>query len=643
LPWRVEMPNKNSSTRVESWHISKLINAFNDTYEGKTKLEMPPFQRGIVWSPTEQSKLIRSLKLGYPIGSLLFYKRSADSKGIEINLLIDGLQRTTAIREYQKQPLSFMEIQDIDLPLSKLKNSILSTNIDDNIEQTFDQAIIQWMRQTKNLEAVAGFDAVGLANALNEKLEFPERFSLKDHKTLESIRIFIQEIKNECDISEIDIPILFFEGPEVFLPDIYEKINANGTKLSKYEIFAASWINQEVEIRNESVIEAIRLRYYALMTQKNISINGVKADGTPEKLSLFDYFFGLGKKLADEFPLLFGGNDDPTSMESVAFTLATVCFKLPLSQMKNLPEKLNRNENKKIKMDDFEAAVLESARFVTNTLTPFIGIKLNSESATSGTTHTDLQISSMVARAFCGKYVLGTWEQRDGADNDRQLLTKCLPQHYLADILQQNWRGSGDARLFQMVWEVIDPENIDQANLRPSPYYLRNISKTEFNTIFNQWFDDQIRLNQRARSYITGAARTFLKFIYSDVVTVNAEQKNFFELDHIFPVSRLAELARNDDGGWPISAISNLALFDWKTNREKSKLDLVQYLNRVEETDRSKKKESIEKYLFQSVDSSAIPIGSDGKDILTLEEFLVFLTNRFEIMKKLIISTIHSN
>lgn len=634
------MVNKVGRTRVESWHVSKLTAAFSSAYEGKTRLEMPPFQRGVVWSPTKQAELVRSLKIGFPIGSLLFYKKAPDQTGVEVNLLIDGLQRTTAVRDYTRSPLAFMTLDDVQSHVVRnLESAFLQAAGERELRGDIDEVIAQWMLKTRTLEPSDGFDLYGLVNTLNSTL-CPDDPVHPDESLAKAIHTFLKAVSTECDISTIEIPVLFYEGSDADLPDIFERINATGTKLSKYEIFAASWVNQDIVITNARVLEAIRRRYYALMTSENISVNGVKADGTPERLSLFDYLFGLGKLLTDDYPLLFGGNDDPTAMESVGFALATVCHRLPLSQMHQLPKVMDRDAADRIVPTEFESALLESAQYVVDVLSPFIGLKLNSESANSSGLHTDLQIASMVARVFSGRYVPGTWEERDGAEADRVTLRTSLPQHYLVDVLQQNWRGSGDHRLYQMVWDSTEGEGPAEKVLLPSRHYLRPFGSGEFDRILDQWFGEQVQLNQRSRSYVTAQARAFLKYIYSDIVTVNAENKQTFELDHIFPVSRLVERAKADEDGWPISAVANLALFDWLTNREKSKMDLMQYLARVEPGERDKKRAAVSKYLFLSPESATIPTDQVGNDALSREQYLGFLATRFKKMKSLAFDTL---
>jgi hypothetical protein len=67
---------------------------------------LPEFQRGYVWNRDQVRGLMRSLYLGYPVGSLLVWETEADpgsvrgqagsSVGVRL-LLLDGQQRVTSL------------------------------------------------------------------------------------------------------------------------------------------------------------------------------------------------------------------------------------------------------------------------------------------------------------------------------------------------------------------------------------------------------------------------------------------------------------------------------------------------------------------------------------------------------------------
>ena len=80
----------------------------------------------------------------------------------------------------------------------------------------------------------------------------------------------------------------------------------------------------------------------------------------------------------------------------------------------------------------------------------------------------------MVARLAASRFDLSKGKIQSGWDADWKLLRTTLPQHYLFDALQANWRGAGDTRLFNMTWEG------ESKKLKPSGAYLRKISRKEW-------------------------------------------------------------------------------------------------------------------------------------------------------------------
>src|SRR5690625_975966 len=637
------MSKKLGNTRVERRTVSQLVREFQPGTDSTVRLQMPAFQRGIVWSREKQSELIRSLKRGFPVGSLLFYKRPEHQGGYSTYLLIDGLQRTTAIRNYQVRPLEYTEVADLqDSVVDGFITAYIEASGSDIGADNVKSAIQHWMRDTGTLDIQNGFDATGLIMYVKDHLN--QDVQLGDNSLLSAARGLVAEIDRECDISGIEIPVLLYEGDEEHLPLIFERINTQGTTLTKYEIYAASWVDQETHVQNEKVKDAIRNRYFDMLSNDNIDIDGVRQDGTPNSLSLFDYLFGLGKHLVERFPRLFRESSDRSSMEAVAFSLATVVHGRPLSRMRKLPEFFERTHGGSGKVDptQFEEAVLEAAEFVDATLKPYISLKLNSSRMRSA--HTELQITSMIARVACAKYLPATWEERPEAVDELKALRQTLPQHYLVDVLLENWRGSGDSRLFEWVWERDESgKSGDSAATTPSRRYLQHYSRERLNSIFDQWFEDQVQLRQRSRAYVTASARAFLRFVYADIVTVKEEGTETFELDHVFPVSRLVNSVPDSDEGWPISAVSNLALFDWRTNREKSKLDLVQYLDRLDGEQREVKRVAVERFLMLPVSEAVIPRDETGDDVLDREYVEDFIRQRFQVMKERAIETLSSS
>jgi hypothetical protein len=171
--------------------------------------------------------------------------------------------------------------------------------------------------------------------------------------------------------------------------------------------------------------------------------------------------------------------------------------------------------------------------------------------------------------------------------------------------------------------------------------YLYDIPLEELNQALDVWFTDQLQRNQKERASVRSVDKLFLKFVYSDVVTVFDSADKTFELEHLFPVSRLAEIVRDEEEGWPISAISNLALFESKLNREKSKKTISEYLAEIPDADvRASKEAEISRYLLCDVSAVSISQDPNGRDSLSRDAYESFLRSRFEEMKRLALKTL---
>lgn len=92
----------------------------DETTDGK-KIVVPMFQRGERWKADQEKTFIDSLLKGYPIGTMLFYKRIENAR--EVYLLIDGLQRGNTIRKYMEDPTQFFNVRNI------LKNIKFATRV----------------------------------------------------------------------------------------------------------------------------------------------------------------------------------------------------------------------------------------------------------------------------------------------------------------------------------------------------------------------------------------------------------------------------------------------------------------------------------------------------------------------------------
>jgi len=158
-------------SKVETWTVSELVDASSLNPKGRRKVTIPKFQRRLVWPPGKQAELIDSIKMGYPIGSFLMYE-DAEADGSKLSYkLIDGLQRTQALRRYCNQPASSFRKTDLSKALLDIIASQLHllTDIDclsKSSLRLLRDGILHWIWDGRGFHASDGWSIESLTHRI---------------------------------------------------------------------------------------------------------------------------------------------------------------------------------------------------------------------------------------------------------------------------------------------------------------------------------------------------------------------------------------------------------------------------------------------------------------------------------------------
>jgi hypothetical protein len=606
---------------------------------GMYEIRIPVFQRGIVWNDSQKKKLIESIKLGYPVGSLMAYQtfeERANGEHKPVWSLIDGLQRTSTIIEYLDKPFKIADPSLFYTPehLGEISSILFPEDPVSRISDLTNE-LNAWLSAIGTNDAESGFHAGKLQQHLVEKLF--DNVHLNAEKSLQLINYlpekFFAHINREIGkIEDATLPFIVYRGHEDQVPEIFERINTQGMKLSKYETFAATWTYKKVEIDSDDIKEKIRRKYAALEEQGYV-ISGISGDSRDlNDFNLFEYLFGLGKVLTEKHPLIFRASEDDSDPVPLSFVLATVSFKLPISKMKELAAKLGEvYAGNSINLSAFENALRISCSEVEESLRGFLKIKLNSRSREKQfIPHSDNQIFSYIARYLIERFDPdNNWSERQGSRASE--LLKNIPKFYVLDILNGTWSGSGDSRLFRMTWTGGDASGV------PSGDYLNPPQIEEWDTTLESWHNRELSKLQKERSGNTVEAKLLLKFLYQDVMTVVQNETWTFDIEHLWSVEKLKNLviSTNSDG-WPIGAFSNLALLEKDINQTKGSVMLGDYQKSPESAD-------LQSHTWEQIQKLVIwpPIASlTFEKSLTKETYLDFCKTRFSELKKILLKEV---
>lgn len=552
------MSSIRNAVDIDIWPVSKLLDAVSSNPSGIGRVTIPEYQRRLVWSKAKRKALIDSIKQGFPFGSILLYENIA--KGQEISdgrryyNLIDGLQRTQALMSYVEYQNGYFERADLSDDFVD-EVAIELRNTTDEYKDRIRKTVVDWVKGRKSYDAQDGWRTESLVQALIDNvLRYAKESGLykevyfefnNNERLMRCLGRFLDEVSGEVKIVlDAKIPVLVFTGVSKQLPEIFERLNSKGTALSRYEIFAAQWIDKRREIANPEIIEAIWKKYEALEEEGfTLDVAEDAQDDSAKRsreYTLFDYLFGLGQYLSDKFPRLFKPSKDDRP-SSAGFNLATACVGLPISEMADLPSRVAN-----LNLTELEGCVIESVRFVDGILKPVLDAK-RTKSRPHSIYHSELMIVSMIATAFQVRYSLDDLSDNPESKPDRQKLKKHLPMHYLYDILHDDWRGSGDSKLHDAV-----------RTLR----YLISSPPTEarWRQVLDDWyFSTQIDYvhDESSKRHIRESRSEYLllKYIFSRRLA----SADSYHVEHIVPVDNLkARMQHGED--WPMNTVGNLAL-----------------------------------------------------------------------------------
>ncbi|MCY4537671.1 MAG: DUF262 domain-containing protein [Chloroflexi bacterium] len=618
--------------KVETWTVSELIDATSLNPRGNRKVTIPEFQRRLVWSPSKQMALIDSIKMGYPIGSLLMYKVEGSDGNKETYKLIDGLQRTQSLRNYASHPNQSFSKSDLPGDLMSIVASQLNflSDVDCLSKRSMNllrDVIVKWIWDGQGFQEADGWSINSLTNTIILKVLGLEEDTYEFYKagkellakkTLyrEPILELLDAIKMESDITGAEVPILIYTGASSELPTVFSLLNSQGTSLTRYEIYAAKWLDHRQPIDNPNIIDAIWKKYAEL--EKHGFDLDVSTEAPNEQsrrnrnYTLFEYLFGLGQHLSHDYPRLFKSVevDKPSS---VGFNLMSACLEGGVvdKDMRKLPERIRG-----LQLQTLEKYLLESTDFVNSLLMPILSMQRKGQTKTPYI-HGEMQIISMIASAFRVRYNQNNLSELAGWQESRDTLATNLPMYFLYDILRESWRGSGDSNLHDII--------SNQLYLTSPP------TQSGWMYELDAWFDYNVNKRKHTKRYIKDdySEHLLLRYIYAQKLKI-AET---YLVEYIVPASQLlAPPSFYSKNKGPINTIGNFALVAEEDHTDMGDQTFVEYLNRRQGTGAirgpGRYYDELKQYQNLLICSADI-LPSE----LTQESFERFLRQRFKLLK----------
>ena len=604
-----------ASCTCENWTLEDLANALQDMHKDNKTIAVPMFQRGKRWNRRQQESFIDSLIKGFPVGTMLFYETF--EHGHQTYILVDGLQRGNSIKTYMNNPTDFFYDSNISDAFCKNVLELIDAGYStDNCNKvrTILTNFIKQQKTFKNLQYYepakliseafdAGYACIGGLIEVIGKF-FDERQSLYDQ------------------IALTVIPVIVYHGAEENLPEIFDRINSQGTPLDQYEVYAAAWpVNKRFAVSNEAIVEAAIKKYDAFVAD-GFSIHGYDREAmrTSKKVNAFEYLFGLSKYLTVKYDLLgFNKSLADDTVNPLGFELVNACLN-DTDRIKTLYQNIYELPS----IDMFEQALYSAIDFVVGAVSAITRFKGNSHNGKIKLFHSKYQILSMISTTFKEMYGKGDFSTVDPQwDNKKVGLAKNLRLYYVYDIITNYWNEGGTGKIHSAA--------------KPNRY-MQEISPRAWKIALDSYFEKSMFRTESSK--IAGPKSeeyVILNCIYLSTFTAMDQLSiDRFDVEHIAPKDQMKKLiAKCNGSGLPISSIANLCYLPEYVNRSKRDRNFYQDTNYLQQIDLDVVEQKYSFTTREDLEWMDIPYDT-AEDFDVLKQFFTeFCTARFETLKKL--------
>ena len=610
-----------NSCTCENWTLEDVSNALQNLSKDNKVIVVPMFQRGKRWNKSQESTFIDSMRKGYPVGTMLFYKKIED--GRETYILVDGLQRGNTIRKYMNMPTEFFTTQEISE--SACINILRAMDISENDISKVKNALLSFVQEQKKLKFTSS-QYLKLSRKLCEMFEV--RIDIYLEQVVEKLEEFFSH--GQADFEKIGksvIPVIVYNGDESNLPEIFDRINSKGTPLNLYEVYAASWpVDKKFRVECEEIIDAV-IRKYEILSSDGYILHNYSKEKLHEskELNAFEFLFGLSKYITKKYPnLAFGTNLDDDSVNPLAFELVNACLN-DGDKIKSLYEHiLNMDVNVFVK------ALEHAIEFVDASVAVVTRFKGNSRKSNK-LFHSKFQILSMISTTFKEMYPFGNYSAEDESFKDKKhILQANLLRYYVYDILTDYWSEGGTGKIHTAA--------------KPNRY-MQGIADISWMVAIDSYFEKSMqRVESKKVKTPSSEEYVIMNCVYLNTFTAMDQLSvDNFDVEHIAPKAQMQSLISTTKlEGLPISSVANLCYLPDSANRSKGSKNFYQdskYLQHINLDDVENK------YSFTtSEDLEWMDYPYDPQDADTLKEFYVeFLRKRYHIIKKLFCESLGIN
>lgn len=440
----------------------------------------------------------------------------------------------------------------------------------------------------------------------------------------------VDKFNKNASIDDVTIPLIIFHGSDTELASIFQKLNTEGSKLTKYDVFAATWYKNKVVVKNDpDFIELVLKKYEAAQNDSDLEISGYNPEEIKKtgELTVFEYAFAIGKAIMNACPKLFpktkNDQKNDSKIDSIGFLVLAELLGLTFQKMEFLAATID--EFSKVNYKALKDDIIESAKFVELALGNYIVAP--TKGRPSLVCHSELQLISYIVVVFKLRHCLSKEDGLVSAPSSSIKMTKFVRQylykHYIYDILRGFWSGSGDSKLEDI---ISDPQTCR---------YVKDVDKDSFESVVREWLSEANK--KKELQSISAETKLFLNYMLRNNNT--DVEKREYDIEHCTPKKILKDYFTDKGISVPVSPACNLVYIPSSENRGKAELTYYQKQEK-DATSYTLNQDQLDKLVYPRREELRFV---ESVDTLTEENYLKFLKGREQIVLKAFIGGLYSD
>lgn len=506
--------------------MGKCTIEINNFFDLCKKVRLPKYQRNIVWKREQRISLIDTIRKGYPFGTILLYKNK------ERYEIIDGLQRYFTITDFIKNRKNYYKDDFLKNIIDRLEMDFFIRNkraITGDEKQQFIDEIWETFQCCQN--------SYKYADSLKSRLE--KQLIVFSDDLYGLCKYVFSEFDNDLNVKTIELPILIYEGKADDLPEIFEKINTTGTKLTRFDTFSAMWNKYTYEITDVEILKEVEKRYESIIENSGLEIEGYEPGSitSSKRINLYEYCWAFSKIIENRFNKLINAKSEGT----IGFYLLAACIKKSTINMEirlpgffgwydnpEYPEFINKAFGK---IKECIIKCIEIVEEILNQNFKYGNI--------NGFNYNEYQFVTIVATLFNLQYSLTSKDLGDGnfdliikdirSKNTSKLqdFIKYMPKIYLYEQIKNVWTGNFSTRINDVLTKPMENNP-----------YLNKITKEQMAQAIKDW---QRKEDEKEKSLkVSSRTKLFLSYIFTKKVVLRGAED--FIIAPIIPTKRLKEV-----------------------------------------------------------------------------------------------------